>query len=375
VPVPPSLNLAVVMTSFDPGGTERQMLELVRRLDRSRWTVRVACLHARGEWMACAREAAGAISEFPINGFLRPGTCRQAWAFARWLTHHRIDVVQAVDFYTNIFALPAAAFARVPVRIGSRRGLNTDRSSAQLAVQRAAYACAHAIVTNSAAMAGSLRAEGVSPEKVVIIPNGLDVEAFRPSPPCPRRRRVIVVSNLRPEKGHDVLVDAAVDILRRFPNAHFDLVGAGPELPSIRARLLHHGIAGAFSLLGQREDVPALLARADIAVLPSRTESLPNSVLEAMASGLPVVASAVGGVPELIADGRTGCLVPPGDAATLARRVCELMEDPALGTRLGRAARSSVQNRYSFPRMVSAMEALYVHELAKRGRRQVEMAA
>ena len=374
MPATPLLNLAVVMTSFDAGGTERQMIELVRRLDRSRWNLHVACLHARGAWLSRVTDV-GPIAEFPITGFRRPDTCRQALAFARWCTRHQIDVVHAADFYTNVFALPAAAFARVPLRIGSRRGVYRDLSLAQLALQRAACACAHAIVANSAAIAAQLQAERIPPDKVVIVPNGLDLAAYRPAPASTRRRRVIMVSNLRPEKGHAVLVDAAVEILQRFPDAHFDVVGAGPELLSIQARLIERGIARAFSLLGQREDVPALLARADIAVLPSHAESLPNAVLEAMAAGLPVVASAVGGVPELIADGRTGCLVPAGDAEALAHRICVLMDDPALGTRLGLAARAEVQARYSFPRMVSAMEALYVHELAKRGRRGPEMAA
>lgn len=369
------LPIAIVMTSFDPGGTENQMLELVRRLDRSRWTVHLACLHARGAWLDRAVAAADTITEFPISSLRRPATGRQALAFRRWCTRHRIALVHATDFYTNIFALPAAALARVPVRIGNRRGVNADRSLAQIALQRAAYSCAHTIVANSTAMAARLRFERIAAARIAVIPNGLDTDVFRPVLPPSRRRRVIVVSNLRPEKGHDVLIDAAVVILQRFPDARFDLVGAGPELPAIRARLAARGIENAFTLLGQRDDVAALLAGADIAVLPSRTESLPNSVLEAMATGLPVVASAVGGIPDVIDDGRTGRLVPAGDPSALASAICGLMDDPSVGTRLGGAARAEVLGRFSFSRMVSAMETLYIDEVTRRGRQHAAVVA
>jgi glycosyltransferase involved in cell wall biosynthesis len=374
VPVTQQTPIAVVMTSFDAGGTERQMLELVRRLDRERWQVHLACLHARGHWHAKAA-AAAPITAFPITGFGRPETCRQALSFARWCTRHGIEVVHTTDLYTNIFALPAAAFARVPVRIGSRRGLNLDRTAGQLRMQRAAYSCAHGIVANSHAIADRLVTEHVRRDKVTVIPNGLDLETFTPAPARDRRRRVIVVANLRPEKGYDVLIDAAALVLRRYPDARFECVGTGPEFSAIHARLAAHDVAHAFTLLGQRDDVPTLLTTADIFVLPSRTESLPNSVLEAMAAGLPVVASAVGGIPELIDDERTGLLWPSGNADALAERLCRVMADPSVGTRLGEAARRETQARYSFERMVAAFDSLYVRELAKRGRARTEMAA
>jgi glycosyltransferase involved in cell wall biosynthesis len=283
--------------------------------------------------------------------------------------------VQTADLYTNIFALPAAAFARVPVRVGSRRGLNLDRTSGQLAMQRAAYACAHAIVANSGAMAARLESERVRREKVRVIQNGLDVALFPTAATRATRRRVIVVANLRPEKGYDVLVDAAAVVLQQFPDARFECIGTGPELAAIEARMAERGVRQAFALLGQRDDVPARLTQADIFVLPSRTESLPNSMLEAMAAGLPVIASAVGGIPEIVDDGRTGLLSPAGDAPALAERLLRVMSDAALGNQLARAARQEAEGRFSFNRMVAAFDSLYSRELATRGRSRAEMAA
>ncbi len=123
----------------------------------------------------------------------------------------------------------------------------------------------------------------------------------------------------------------------------------------------------AVTFLGHRDDVPARLAEADIFVLPSRSEAFPNAVLEAMAAGLPIVASGVGGILELIDDGRTGLLVRPGDAEALAERLCVLMEDEALASRLGAAARNEAHARYSFDRMVSGFEHIYLTELTRRG--------
>lgn len=374
MPLAQQTAIAVVMTSFDGGGTEHQMIELVRRLDRARWRVHLACLHARGAWQVRAAEAAP-ISEFPISGFGRPDTYRQALAFARWCSRHGIEVVHATDLYTNIFALPAAAFARVRVRIGSRRGLNTDRTAAHLAMQRAAFKCAHAVVANSRAIADRLRVDGMSPDKVSVIANGLDLDAFSPAGPRPIRRRVLVVANLRPEKGYDVLIEAAARVLSRYPDARFECVGSGPALPELERQIAARGVEHAFTMAGRQDDVPARLAAADIFVLPSRTESMPNSVLEAMAAGLPVVASAVGGVPEIIRDGHTGLLCAAGDAAALAERLCRLMEDPGFADALGARARQEAHARYSFARMVQAFDSLYVRELAARGRARAEMAA
>lgn len=361
MPVP----IAFFMSSFDPGGTERQMIELMRRLDRHRWTVHVATFHARGAWWPRVAEAAESVAEFPIATFRSREAGRQLWAFARWCRLRRIAVLHSTELYSNIFGLPGAALARVPVRIGNRREINPDKSVSQIVMQRAAYGVAHKVVANSRAAADRLRLERVPAYKIRIIANGLDLTCGerldRRSPP----RRIVVVANLRPEKGHDVLIDAATEVLQRFPDARFDLVGGGPEQRTLLARAEARGVLHAFSFLGHQDDVPARLAAADIFVLPSRSEAFPNAVLEAMASGLPVVASAVGGIPELINDDQTGLLVPPGNAVALASRLCRLMADPALAASLGDAARAHTQAHYSFDRMVSAFESLYATELAR----------
>jgi len=361
------LPIAFVLTSFEPGGTERQMIELVRRLDRSRWNVYVACFRAHGAWFERAAEAAESVATFPIDSFKSRGMLRQMWAFARWCRSQRIAVVHTAALPSNVFGLPAAALARVPVRVGNRRELNPGKSRAAIVLQRAAYSCAHVIVANSGAAADRLRREYVPGPKVTVIPNGLDATPHAPRPPRARLRKIVMVANLRVEKGHDVLIDAAADVLRAVPDAQFDLVGAGPELDDLRARARARGVADAVTFAGHCGDIAARLADADVFVLPSRSEAFPNAVLEAMAAGLPIVASAVGGILELIDDGRTGVLIPAGDHRALAHALCRVIADAPHAARLGEAARVDACARYSFDRMVAAFEQLYLTELARRG--------
>jgi len=338
------------------------MTELIQRLDRRRFDVRVACFHREGAWLPRV-EACAPVMEFPIAGFTRPATLARAAEFARWCRTHRIAVLQTSDFYANAFALPAAALAGVPVRLGSRRELAPNRSSAQLALQRQAYRCAHGIVANATAAAERLRREGIAAECIHVIPNGINLERFRPARTVRPIRTLLTVANLRKEKAHEVLFDAVARLAPRHPELRLRVAGDGPRASELRALAAALGIAERVAFLGHREDIGALLADADVFVLPSRTEAFPNSVVEAMAAGVPVVAMAVGGLLELVDSGRTGLLVPPDDAAALATAVDGLIADPVRAMAIGGAAHDAIRNRYSFDRMVRAFEDLYLSQL------------
>jgi glycosyltransferase involved in cell wall biosynthesis len=369
--------LAIVMPSFEPGGTERQMIELIRRLDRRRWDVHVACLRRSGAWLERV-DGCAPIVEFPVRSFRRPDALAQMHAFGRWCRERGIAVVHTTDLPSNVFALPAALFAHVPVRIASRRELTHGRSRREIACQRAAYACAHRIVANCRAAADRLRAERVPSKRIRVIHNGVERQAPPPAARPARLRRVVVVANLRPEKGHDVLLRAAAAVVELFPDAHFDIVGDGPELPALRTSADSLRISHAVTFSGHREDVAARLDAADIFVLPSRSEAFPNALLEAMAAGLPVVASGVGGVLEVVDHERNGLLVPPDDHLALASVLGRLMSAPNTAGRLGAAACASIAARYSFARMVESFDSLYSSELARAGRLpvlQAELAA
>lgn len=353
--------VAIFVDRYAPGGTQRQMIELLARLDRRRFRVHPVCFHTAGVWFDRVARLGEPVAVFPIHGFRRPATARELRGFAQWCRTHKIAVLHTCELYSNIFGLPGAALASVPVRIGSRRGF-VETPGLQM-MQRASYAAAHRVVANSQAAAQRLRVEGVPEHKIVVIPNGIDSSIFPPREYSQRPRRIAMVACLREEKRIDVLISAAPRVLARYPDAEFLIVGDGSCRDQLVTLARERGVTERFRFLGHRDDVPAVLSMADLFVLPSRSEAFPNSIIEAMASGLPVVASAVGGIPELVDDGNTGRLVPPGNAEALAAALIDLLDQPERAAQFGRAGRLRIEQTYSFDRMVGQMETLYLAEL------------
>lgn len=359
--------IVLVMNSFELGGTERQMVELACRLDRTRFHVHVVCFRREGSWFTRVGQCVEDLLEVRLRSFRSRTALRQFGTLARWLRARRIALLHACELYANIFALPAAAAAGVPVRIGSRRGIGSPVDvRGLLLLQRLGYLSAHRIVANSRAAANKLREEGVPERKIAVIPNGLNLDAFPLTPPRMRRRVVVAVANLRRGKGLDTLLRAAVLVLRTHPDARFKLVGEGVLRASLETQAAALGISERVEFLGAQEDVGRILQRCDIFACPSHMEAFPNVVMEAMAAGLPTVASNIGGIPELIANERSGLLVPPGAAEPLAAAIVRLMDNNALATALGAEAHRVVAATYSFERMTACTEQLYETELERR---------
>lgn len=342
------------------------MTELIRRLDRRRFAVHAVCFRREGAWLSRVIGEAASVVEFPIAGFARVDTVRQLLRFAAWCRRQKIAIVHTCDYYSNVFGLPGAWLGGVPVRIGSRRELNPDKSGVQIRLQRAAYGFANRIVANSPAAAQILEDEGVSRAKISVIPNGIDTSAFAEPAVRARIRRVITVANLRPEKGHETLIAAAALLAPSCPELRYSIVGDGARRAELEGFARARGVDHLVEFLGQREDVPSLLASADVFVLPSRSEAFPNGAIEAMAAGLPVVASGVGGLLDLIDTPRNGLLVPPADAEALATALKLLHSDPPRAAAMGAEARRDVLSRYPFERMIDAFEGLYETELHAR---------
>jgi glycosyltransferase involved in cell wall biosynthesis len=287
-------------------------------------------------------------------------------AFARWCRRIGARIVHTCELYSNLFGLPAAALAGVDVRIGNRRELATaDKSKAQLTAQQLAYRAAHVVVANSCAAAEQLRREGLPQRRIAVIPNGLDLSLYNVRSDRREIRRVIMVANLRPEKGHDTLLAAVPAIAHFQPNLEIVLVGDGPLRSALAENIIRRGLRGRVTLAGERQDIPSLLDASDLFVLPSTSEAFPNAVLEAMASGLPVLATRVGGIPELIESGRNGVLVDPRDPSALASAAIDLIRNPERAFAMGAAARAHVHERYSFDRMVESFAQLYDSALGR----------
>lgn len=355
--------ICLFIPQFLPGGTERQLLALAEQLDRSRYRLLIACFRHEGPWRGRAESVAESIEAFPLRSFGHLSTVPQLFRFASWCHRERLQIVQTADYYGNVFGLIGAALAGVPIRIGGRRGLGDVRAARQLRLQRLAYRTAHRIVANSRAAADRLRLENVPADRIVVVPNGVDGR-LPPRKPKKRPWVILTVARLRSEKT----VDVAVEAMARLPAGHkaveLWIAGDGPERARLQALVSERQLADRVSFLGHREDVPELLRQADAFVLSSRTEGSPNALLEAMAAGLPCVATNVGGVPELIEHGRTGLLVPPDDPDTLARALAGLLSVPERAVAMGDAARAATAD-FSFDRMARRFEAIYEQELAR----------
>lgn len=357
-----------LVTTLNLGGTERQLVELLRHLDCRRWSPRLACFRKSGAFLDEVRALGLDPIELSLRGsFKRPNT---AWVVARlcaWLAREKAALLHCHDVDAALVGVPAAKLVRVPV-IAARRDLAHDVGLLKRRVLRLALTRADMVLANAHAVAAQAeRLFGVPPGRIAIVPNGLDLDRFDalaaapPAVPLPPAELLVVkVARMRHEdKGHDDLLHAAALARARAPGLRYLLVGDGRREPELRARAARLGVADLVTFAGKRLDVPAILARAGIVCHASRAEGLPNAILEAMAARRPIVAACVGGVADLIDDGVTGLLVPPGRPDALADRLVRLAADPGQRAALGAAARARVERDLSAQELARRIDALY----------------
>ncbi|HEV2383352.1 MAG TPA: glycosyltransferase [Terriglobia bacterium] len=360
--------LFLMTDSLEVGGSERQFAALARVLDRTALRLHLGCIRRSGE----LGEGLGEIPQFRLGGSLYGfrslvTRCR----LARHLRRHGIAIAHAFDFYTNLTLIPAARFAGVSVVIGSQRQLGDLLTPAQARVQALAFRWCDSIVCNSRAAAERLIERGISERKLAVIGNGLPPEAFTAAtaalPRCPGVLRVGMIAGMRSRsKNHAGLLRAAAMLSNRIQNLEFVLVGDGPLRAELERNAANLGLSGQVRFLGERRDIPSLLASMDVTALPSVSEGMSNAILESMAAGVPVVAARAGGTPELVVDG-TGLLVAPNDDEALAAALGDLLSDHALRQRLGQNARRFALDNFTLDYMCQRHEDLYRDLLELKG--------
>ena len=368
-----------VIGSLDNGGSERQLLGLAARLAAQGYEPRIICLMDEGPLAEGAHRhgiVVEALSLGRMRGWRAPcqllaNLAKLGGLFLR-LCREKPDIVHAYLFHSRVVTLPLAALAGVPLRITALRGLYHPKNAALRALEDLANRCAHLVIANSrAALESAAEHEDLHRAERCVVYNGIDASCFQGVERAAARESLgwapddavlISVANLIPYKGHEMLLRGAALVLRDHPRARFILVGN--DSTGIRARL--EALAADLAIAGRVEfhegvtDVAPWLAAADVSLLCSTEEGLPNALLESMASGLPVVATAIGGSKELVREGETGYMVPSGDHTALAQAVGRLLASPALCAEFGRAARETVEREYSWERMVR--ETLEVYE-------------
>lgn len=356
----------LMINSLETGGSERQFAELARSLDRAAFDVHLGCLQKRGSFLD-----ADSMHHFGLGGSLyRWKSIRSRYRVAKFMRASDVAIAHAFDFYTNLMLIPAARMARIPVVIGSQRQLGDLLHPNQRRVQAAIFRWSDSVVANSRAGSESLVRQGVPPAKIVVIPNGLPDSAFVEARPALAKSadllRVGMIARMNSRaKNHRIFLEAAARLRARFSNLEFVLAGDGPLRPELEALAGQLGIRGQVHFLGDRRDIPAVLASLDISVLPSESESLSNVILESMAAGVPVVATRVGGNPELVGP-NTGFLVDPSDAVALADGIEHLARASALRAHMGREARLFARANFTSEQMRTRHEDLYRHLLERK---------
>ncbi|MGA9041763.1 MAG: glycosyltransferase [Terriglobales bacterium] len=357
----------LMMDSFNTGGSERQFAALARALDPSSFRLHVGCIQKQGAF----QEGLGDVTEFSLQGSLyRPQSMLTRFRLARHLRQNKIAIAHAFDFYTNLTLIPAARLARIPVVIGSQRQLGDLLSPSKFRAQTMMFHWCDSVVCNSRAAADRLIEEGLPQRKIMVIGNGLSASAFADTTPALPRRpglfRVGMIARMNtPAKNHSLLLRAAARLRGKFADLEFVLVGDGPLRLELETEAEKLGVRDRAIFLGDRRDIPAVLASFDLSVLPSTSESLSNAIIESMAAGVPVVASNVGGNPELITEAR-GALVPPNDEQALADAIERLLRDAPLRKEMSRNAKQFAQANFTIDHMRRQHEALYTELLEKK---------
>jgi glycosyltransferase involved in cell wall biosynthesis len=366
-----------VVDCLNVGGTERQLFELVRRLDRKRWRPLMVCFKKTdGELLPALRALGVEPMELPLGGSLaRLSTARQIARLAWHARREGVRVIHAHDFYSNVIGVLAARAAGVRA-IASRRDLGHWLSPVQRAALKLALALSDVVIANARAVGDLVLAHELRrASKLRVVPNGIDVAAFdrrralAPEPPLPERTperaRVAMVAAMHlPDKGHADLLDAAARLAQRGVRAEWLIPSDGVLRATLEERARSLGLEGDVRFLGRRGDIPAILEAADLVVHPSWAEGFPNVVLEAMCASKPVVATRVGGCPELIDDGESGWLVEPRRTDALAAAIAHALADPARARAMGRRGRARVEREYSLDRMTATVDGIYSALLA-----------
>jgi len=373
------------LTNFNVGGTERQFVQLVQQMDLDRFDLHLGCFARRGGFLPLVESRGIPLGEFSIRRLYSPLTWWRQVQFARYLRWNRFQVVHTYGFYPNLFAVPAARLAGVPVIIASIRDTGEVWAPNKRLVQKAVCKLATCVLANADAVRNQLILDGYDERKLTVIRNGVDL------PRLDRRERtgpirqefgipenspiVTVLSRLNELKGIQYFLDALPAVLAGFPNTRFLIVGEGPARAGLEAYSQSKGYGRAAIFTGLRLDVPDILRETSLSVLPSLSEGLSNVLIESMAAGVAVVATHVGGNPEIVDDGITGLLVPPRDAHALAEAMTQLLSNPEAAAHMGSAGRDRIERRFSMGRAVHETQQLYTSLLQSSGRLVPEVGA
>ena len=375
------VRVAFCIDNMGIGGTELNALRTAERLDPSVFDVSVVCLQEQGPLLTRYQKLGIPVLSLPLGRLHGITALRQGARLARYLSRQRVDIVHSHDVYNNIFATAWARMVRTPVVIASRRWWDDVPRTALRVANRYAYRFSDCVIANSRTVADLLLTDDrVRGDRVAVVSNFVDESAFAPLAPAERGRlmaelgvppgSVVIgcIAGLRPVKDHASLITAMATLRSRWPSLRLVLVGDGEARQSLAALVRQLGLTDVVHFAGLRPNEPNLHHLFDISVLCSLSEAFPNSIVEAMAAGKPVVATRVGGVVDAVVDGQTGILVPPRRPGPLADAIEQLLIDPDFRRGLGDAGARRARAQFHASHVLPSLESLYDRLLSSRAR-------
>ena len=347
------------------GGSERQMTETARFLDRKRFDPRVGCFLPAGLRGEELRAAGVPVVHFPIHSYKSASAISGARQLIRYIRDEKIDLVHTFDYPLNVFAIPVARWFTNAIAVSSQRFHREITPKGYLKLLQMSDRVADAIVVNCDFLRRHMVEEQHVPaRKVHVCHNGIDLSFFRASEKVERAAFTIgAVCALRPEKGLPVLLDAFGQVRSLVPGMKLAIVGSGPELEGLQAQARKLGIFEDCVFQPATSQIPTWLRTLDIFVLPSLSEAFSNALMEAMACGCCVVASKVGGNPELVQPEKTGLLFESANVRDLAAALKRLIENPVLRRDLAAAGQRLIHENYSAECAATRMGEIYARLL------------
>ena len=371
------IRVCFLETSLRIGGTETVVSQLIRRLDKKKFSPVLCCFYGPGILgQELVKEGYSVYHSLAQNRW----DVRLPIRLWQILRQEKINALFIVNQpLTQFWGTWCGFFANVPVRVTAIRSTGKiNRIKRRLILNRLTFPWTDCVTALSEPHKNYLvEKERIDTRKIEIIPNGVDLERFkmnghqktlRASLGLKDDEKVVgIVAMLRPEKAHEVFLKAAAEIHTRCPSTRFLIIGEGPERHKLESLAVSLKLMPAVHFLGARNDIPQILSLLDVAVLSSHAvvETLSNAVLEYMAAAKPVVSTKVGSLSEQVEEGKTGFLVPPEDWKALAERVIELLENSELAQSMGEAGRKKVEKDYSIERMIDKTEALLERLMTK----------
>ncbi len=360
------VRVAHLVLSLQVGGLEKVVLDLARHADRATFDTCVLCLRASGPAPPRFERSGVSVHSLGLSELRRGHTL---FRLIRWLLRVRPDVLHTHNPTPHLYGALAACAAGVPVLVHTKHGRNYPESLRAVAWNRLASCLSDRIVAVSEdAAAVARRVEHVAGRKITVIRNGIDLAEFPPpgSRTWGRGPAIHIARLIDLAKDQTTLLRAARLVAEREPGFQLLIVGDGPDRERLTALAEELRLGGHVQFLGFRGDVSALLGTADLFVLSSVTEGISLTLLEAMAAGLPIVATDVGGNREVVVPDQTGLLVPARSPEALAEAMLRVLRDPDRARRMGAAGRQRVEDEFSLGRMVTEYGQLYLSLLSKR---------